>query len=207
MVEYVDMRASISSDLVACKAAFDKTGIPWCIIGGVVLGYARYNDIMSWDTDLDIGIFTEISDVQWRSICGALHAQGFRIGIEKKDFTYGYRETELNIDTYHKDGEFYSSFPKSTPGIKFVEKAKWFDKIQILDFIGDMYPFPNNIEGFVSGHYGCDWKTNIIKDHEQYFNDKRGSREQLMWTKSRASKHGDLWPKALETNDSMGIGQ
>lgn len=198
-----DMREAIGSDLIACKKAFNQAGVPWIILGGVSLGYARYKDIMPWDTDLDVGIFTEITDGQWLSLCAALHTQGFRMSVEKKDFTYGHRRTELNIDTYHKDGEFYNSFPKSTPGIKFVEKAKWFDEIQIVDFLGDKYPIPNHIEDFVSAHYGADWKTNIIKDHEQYFTEKRGGRDQALWTKSRASKHGDLWPKALKVHDSI----
>jgi len=199
-----DMREVIASDLAACKAAFDKVEVPWVIVGGVVLGYARYKDIMPWDTDLDVGIYTEINDVQWQSLIFTLRTKGFRIDGEKKDFTYAYRATELNIDTYHKDGEFYYCFPKSTPGLKFVEKAKWFDDIQIVDFIGDKYPIPNYIEDFVSAHYGIDWETNIIKDHKQYFADKRGSRDQKTWTTSRIGKHGDLWPKILDINDSMG---
>ena len=62
---------------------------------------------------------------------------------------------------------------------------------------------PGNIEAFVADHYGFDWKTNIIKDHVQYFNDKRGSRNQKDWVTSRASKHGDLWPKALRIDDNL----
>jgi len=48
----------------------------------------------------------------------------------------------------------------------------------LVDFLGDKYPMPNNIEDFVIAHYGMDWKTNIIKDHEKYFTDKRGGRDQ-----------------------------
>lgn len=205
MVEYIDRKDIISSDLVACKAAFDKAEVPWVIIGGIVLGYARYKDIMPWDTDLDICIFTEITNMQWNFVYTALHNQGFMFSNDRKDFIYANRETELNIDTYHKDGDFYSSFPKSTPGLKFVEKAEWFDDIQMVDFLGDKYPMPNNIEDFVSAHYGSDWKTNIMKDHEQYFIDKRGGRDQSTWTMCRSSKQGDLWPKILKVDEYMGV--
>lgn len=203
MVEYIDRKDIISSDLIACKNAFDKTEVPWVIIGGIVLGYARYKDVMPWDTDLDICIFTEITDAQWTSIHTSLYNQGFIFGNDRKDFVYANRKTELNIDTYHKDGEFYNSFPKSTPGLKFVEKAEWFETIQMVDFLGDKYPMPNNIEDFVRSHYGSDWKTNIIKDHEQYFIDKRGGRDQSTWLTCRSSKQGDLWPKILKVHEYM----
>lgn len=206
MTEHIDNREAIASDLAACKKAFDSVNIPWVLLGGTVLGYARYKEIMPWDTDLDVGIFTEITDVQWRSLYVALFNQGFvRLSIEKTDFTYGFREVEFNIDMYHKhkDGAFYCSFPTSTPGIKFIDKAKWFDEIQMVDFLGDKYPIPNHLEYFVEAHYGWDWRTNIIKDHEQYFTEKRGGRDQTLWTTSRASKHGDLWPKALEMDDNL----
>jgi predicted nucleotidyltransferase len=45
------MKERIIDDLKACKIAFSQAGIPFIIIGGTVLGYARYNDIMEWDTD------------------------------------------------------------------------------------------------------------------------------------------------------------
>jgi len=60
----MNKKEGIISDLVACKKAFDKINIPWVIIGGIVLGYARYKDIMEWDTDLDVGIFVELSNMQ-----------------------------------------------------------------------------------------------------------------------------------------------
>jgi len=40
--KYVDRRVIITEDLAACKTAFDQAEVPWVIMGGVVLGYARY---------------------------------------------------------------------------------------------------------------------------------------------------------------------
>jgi len=200
----MNKKEGIISDLVACKKAFDKINIPWVIIGGIVLGYARYKDIMEWDTDLDVGIFVELSNMQWKSVHKALCDQGFRIKPERDDFIYGKRKVKFNLEMFHKKGEFYEMFPKSTPDLKIVEQSKWFDEIQLVDFLGDKYPMPNNIEDFVIAHYGMDWKTNIIKDHEKYFTDKRGGRDQSKWLSSRAGKNGDLWPKILKIDDNMG---
>ena len=205
MVEYIDRKDAIISDLKACKTAFDLAGVPWVIIGGIVLGYARYKDVMSWDTDLDIAIFTELTDDRWELLWNALYRNRLRFPNKRVDFMYCYRSAECNLELYHKNGKFYNCFPNSTPGLKFVENARWFDEIQIVDFLGSKYPMPNHIDEFVSAHYGADWKTNIVKDHEQYFIDKRGGRDQLAWITSRASKHGDLWPKILKIDDNMEI--
>ena len=125
------------------------------------------------------------------------------VSANKVDFMYCYRRTECNMEFYHKDGNVYNCFPKSTPGLKFVEKAMWYDEPQIVDFLGSKYPMPNHIEDFVSAHYGADWKTNIIKDHAQYFTEKRGGRDQSLWLTSRAGKQGDLWPKILKLGDKI----
>ena len=210
MVE-VDRRKAIASDLKACKAAFAQAEVPWVIADGIVLGYARYKDIMPWDTDLDIGVFTEISVVKWEALYNALKSNGFGeykgSGIDfsnnKKDFICGYRDIEFNMWLYHKNGNYYESFPESTPGLKFVEKATWYDDPQIVDFLDSKYPMPNNIEDYLSCRYGNDWKTNIVKNHDEHFKDKRGGQDQVLWTKGRMGKHGDLWPKILKIEDNL----
>lgn len=201
----IDNRANIAGDLKACKTAFEAAGVPWVIIGGIVLGYARYKDIMPWDTDVDVAVFTEISDEQWLKLLVNLHRDGLRFPKHKVDFMYCHRNGECNLEFFHRDGDVYSCYPASTPGIKFVENPRWFDDIQHVDFLNGEYPIPNHVEEFVAAHYGGDWRTNIIKDHEIYFADKRGGRNQSTWTTSRASKYGDLWPKALKIGDSMEI--
>ena len=197
----VEMKSKIESDLKACKSAFDEVNIPWVITDGIVLGYARYKDIMSWDTDLDMAVVGEITDEQWQQLFDALRASGFRLKNAKTDFLYGRRETTFNGWLFHKNGDYYEAFPETTPGIKFVDKAIWYDEPQIVDFLGDKYPMPNHIDDYLNCQYGNDWRTNIIKDHEQYFTNKRGSRsDPSKWLTGRCGKDGDLWPKILKVN-------
>ena len=202
--KYKDMSEAIASDLVACKKVFDSVRIPWVIMGGVVLGCVRHNDIMPWDTDLDVGIFIEITDKQWKSVMFALHDRGFRKIINQKiDFTYCYREAELNVWMFHKNGDYYEAFPSTTPKVKFVEKAIWYDEPQIVDFLGDKYPMPNNVDDYLTCQYGSDWENNIVKNHEQYYLDKRGTRDISLWPAGRGVKDGDMWPKMLERTENM----
>jgi len=204
MTKYIDKRDIITSDLVACKKAFDQASIPWVIMGGIVLGYARYKEIMEWDTDLDVGVFVELNTYEWQSLYNALNINGFKFAKEKTDFIYCNRKAEFNMWMFHKNGDYYEAFPKSTPGIKFVEKAIWYDEPQIVDFLGSRYPMPNNMDDYLVCQYGTDWKTNVVKDHEQYYIDKRGTRDISSWPAGRATKKGDMWPKTLKINDNMG---
>lgn len=207
----IDKRNAIVSDLIACKSVFEQLEIPWVIIGGVVLGYARYKDVMLWDTDLDIGIFTELSNNKWKLLYSALVNNGFGEYVGsglgflniKTDFICGYREAEFNMWFFHKNGDYYEAFPKSTPGIKFVEKAIWYDEPQLVDFLSSKYPMPNNLDDYLVCQYGKDWKTNVVTDHEQYYLDKRGTRDVGAWPAGKATKDGPLWPKTLKIGDSM----
>jgi hypothetical protein len=194
---------TIASDLLACKKSFDNVGIPWIIMGGIVLGYARYEKIMEWDTDIDVAVFVELTPKQRQILNKSLDANGFKIGKNKTDFLCGYRKSSYNIWFFHKNGDYCEAFPKSTPGLKFVEKSMWYEDPQIVDFLDDKYPMPNHMEDYLICQYGLDWMTNIVKDHEKYYLDKRGTRKVSEWPAGRATKDGDMWPKLLRIGDNM----
>lgn len=205
MVDYIDKRKEILLDLVACKKAFVEVDIPWVITDGIILGYGRNKDLLPWDTDLDIGVFVELSDMEWQKLYTSLNKHGFKFPNTRSDFVHGDRKAEFGIGFFHKDksGNYYEAFPTSTPGLKFVEKASWHDEPQLVDFLGDKYFIPNNIDDYLACRYGYDWKTNIVKDAEEFFIEKRGGRDQNIWTKGRCSKDGDLWPKIIRTNEYL----
>lgn len=200
-----NMKADIISDLAACKAAFNQVNIPWVVQGGIVLGYARYKDVMSWDTDLDLGVFVELTVKQRQELLKSLNSYGFKHNNKKKDFICGRRKVPLNIFFFHKKGDFYEAFPATTPGFKYIEKAKWHDEPQKVDFLGDKYLMPNYLENWVDAHYGPDWRTNIIKEHSIYLMEKRGKRNDVPgWFLKRRRKDGHLWwPAILKTNEDI----
>ena len=198
----------IALDLAACKKAFDQVRIPWVITDGIVLGYARYKKIMPWDTDLDMGIFVEINNKQWIKIMKSLINNGFRIKRigKKKDFLYCRRQSKFNMWLFHKKGNFYEAFPPSTAGFKFVEKAIWYDKPQMVNFLGDKYPMPNHISDYLTHRYGPNWETNIRKSHNDFFREKRGDPKNVKeWRSHRIRKvDGKLWwPAYLKVGENI----
>jgi len=194
----------IALDLAVCKKVFESLNIPWLIIGGVVLGYARYNEIMPWDTDLDVVVLGDLDADGWNRLYKVFSKNNFR-KFNKRflDFQVGMREAPIDLWIFHKNGNFYESFPHTTPGLKFVEKAIWYDEPRMVNFLGDKYPMPNNMEDYLICQYGKDWKDNVVKDHESYYLDKRGSRVVAEWPSGRGIKNGDMWPKILKVNDTM----
>ena len=202
---YIVNPENIALDLLAFKKAFDNVKIPWEITDGIILGYARYKKIMEWDTDIDMAVYVEVNTSQWQAFRSSLSEIGVKIGINKRDFVCGGRLVPYNIYFFHKKGDFYESFPETTPNFKFVEKAVWHDKPQMIDFLGTKLPMPNHIDDYLDNHYGNDWRTNIIKDHKEWRMNKMG--EYAVVTKKslsgRSGKSGDLWPKVIRINDNI----
>ena len=201
----LQLKDKIISDLAACKAAFDSVKIPWVITDGIVLGYARKGDVLPWDTDLDLGVFCEISSSEWNKLHAALRKEGFGIRNLKQDFVYGKREVKFNMWLFHKEGGFYVSSPRSTPGVKFVEKEMWFDKPQLVKFLGRIYPMPNYLKDYLVTHYGSDWKVEK-PGHSKWRLEKFGTAssryEPDVWLASRCGPSGDLWPKIIRKVDT-----
>jgi len=204
MKKSILMKDRILSDLVACKAAFDQAEIPWVITDGVVLGYVRHNDIIAQDTDLDLGIFHEVSDIEWQRLYIALIGAGFGVASLKQDFVYGRRKSKFNLWMFHKKGDFYEAFPRSTPGIKFVEKAEWYDEIQLVDFLGASYPMPSDLDDYIVCRYGEDWKEARYTHSEwrlEKFGTSSSSFKPDAWLGSRCGPKGDLWPRIMKIGD------
>lgn len=204
-VKVVSMRDKIESDLFACKKAFDQVRIPWIIIDGIVLGYIRHKNIIPWDTDVDVGVFVEVSKKQWRRLHESLRLCGFKIKPRKIDFMYGKRRSRLNMWFFHKskDGKYYEAFPPTTPNLRFVEKAESYDKPQHVKFLGSVFPMPNNLEQYLVDRYGKDWNDRTCT-HEEWRVEKFGTLDQSVkvgqriWLRSRCGRKGDLWPKILK---------
>ena len=197
-------KKNIIADLVACKAAFAAVRIPWVLVDGLVLGYLRHRDVTPGDTDLDFAVCKELSPSEWQLLFSSLRGFGFRFKNLQTDFVYGGRTVKFNFWMYHKKGSFYEVFPKSTPGVKFVEKAKWYDKIQLVNFLGDFYPVPTHIEDYVACRYGADWKE-VSYTHHDWRKEKYGTYgagfERDVWLKSRCGPKGDLWPRIMKVGD------
>jgi len=197
----------IISDLDICREIFQDLKMKWVIIDGIVLGYVRHKGIIPWDTDVDLAVLEEITPERWKQLYNSLRKQGVSIKPVLRDYVYGRRKGSIGIWFYHKVGNYYEAYPETTPGLKFVEKREWYDKLQIVDFLNDKYPMPNHLENYLNCRYG-DWK-NERYTHDEWRVEKFGTLKQdeksqkSIWTKSRCGKNGDLWPKIMFIEDTL----
>ena len=204
---YDNVSEGITSDLAACKRAFRKVNIPFVIIDGIVLGYVRHNGIIPWDTDVDLAVIQEVSPGKWKQLWKSLKEERITIRTDFRDYVYSRRTVGIGIWFYHKKGDYYESYPETTPGLKFVEKAVWYDNIQMVDFLGSKYPMPNNLEDYLNCRYGK-WREERYT-HDEWREEKFGTLKQdkesqkKIWTRSRCGKNGDLWPKVMLKEDSL----
>ena len=199
-------RAGIASDLIACKAAFDRVKIPWILIDGLVLGYVRQKDIIPGDTDLDLAVCKELSDSEWDRLYTSLREAGFHPRKKKTDFIYGRRRVKFNLWLYHREGDYYVAYPPTAPGMKYIEKAKWYDKIQLVNFLDAFYPMPTHLGDYLVCRYGSDWNE-ARYTHTQWrlekFGISTGHYEPEVWLKSRCGPKGDLWPRIMRIEDKL----
>jgi len=160
-------RLGIIKDLGDIKKAMDARDVPFVLMYGLVLGYIRHRDVMEWDTDVDIGVFIELTEKQKQGIYKSLNTlAGYGQVAPCGDFIYGKRSVPLNLWFYHKVGIYYKAWPSTTP-YNFVLKEKWFDNPIQVDFLEDEYLIPNNVYDYLTCHYGP-WKKEIIKSHPQW---------------------------------------
>lgn len=160
-------RLGIIKDLQGIKKAMDARGVPFVLMYGLCLGCVRHGDVMEWDTDIDIGIFIELTEKQRQGIYKSLMTiAGYRYMTPKGDFIYSSKSVPLNLWLYHKEGEYYKAYP-STTGRSFILKAKWFDNPVNVNFLGDEYLIPNNVFDYLTCHYG-NWREEIIKSHPEW---------------------------------------
>ena len=169
-------KPGIIKDLKMIKKAMDARNIPFVLMYGLCLGYVRHRDVMEWDTDIDIGVFVELTEKQKQGMYKSLNTMaGYGQVAPCGDFIYGKKSVPLNLWLYHRTENYYKAWPTTSFSIvdgkkapfNFVLKAKWFDKPIAVDFLGDKYFIPNNVFDYLTCHYGP-WKKEIIKSHPKW---------------------------------------
>jgi hypothetical protein len=153
--EAFDRRAAVA--LAALSAELEKLGVKAFLISGTLLGYLREGNFISWDKDIDVGVFT--SDIKLGDIESAFR-QAPEFSVRRLDFN----SDRLRVD--HVNGVKVDIFPHY-----FVEAdgkvwhdgtaTRWwnspFDMAEI-EFLGERQYVPEDPERYLDENYG-NWRV------------------------------------------------
>ncbi len=171
-----------------CKT-LEKCGVQFCIDGGTLLGIHRENRLLPWDNDMDLYADRK-QTMRFILSAMALTIKGYRINLKRvKEDLPPLKKGDLRLIKIRKrlgegkgnylliDLIIKSNFGDRTywtvgsqkPVLKSVE-SKFYAKFESIQFKGQAYPTPNDLNNYLTARYG-DWKKQV-KDWD-YLRDDR----------------------------------
>ena len=174
-----------------------ETKTPYWLTDGTLLGYYRENNLLSHDTDTDIGImFQDFRPTTLRRMQEA----GFEIY-----HTFGYPENSFEISLTRKgiktdlfffyprgDKVYHCAFFKGQQRIDYEYDR--FD-LQDIDFLGHRFSAPTNILRYVTTKYGPGWQTPVV-DWDWAYSPANHIKTNIVVDPSRQKQRFEEWMKS-----------
>jgi len=154
--------------LIEVKAVLTKYKQPAIMSDGIVLGYVRDGDFISWDFDADF--FLEAEKVM--GLEDHIANEFSSLGYEIITVRGGLNDWKVAIDKYDYHIDLRSFFRVKDMHISKVKRSngKWsvytmptgfMDNLQEIEFRGGLYLIPHDTEGYLTHLYGPDWRIPI----------------------------------------------
>jgi FkbM family methyltransferase len=144
-------------DLEDIKAAFDKLGLSFFLIDGVLLGAIREQNFIKWDWDVELAVFEEEIMPNINSLLNELFSSGFEI-ININPFSSFFKINIMKRGTKFSLVGLKKTRNKWRYRALFRYPAKLFDDAQFINFLGTEYLIPYPPEEMLTFIYG-QWKT------------------------------------------------
>ncbi len=141
-------------NLLDFKKVMDKHGIVFGLWFGTLLGAVREKNFIEYDEDIDIFILNE----DRKKVLNALFDLE-NIGL--KVVRYNEKKGLLSIirDDEYIDMYFYRKvFNMRRMGPNTIE-SKYLENMDTINFLGEVFPVPANVEDVLTILYGKDWKV------------------------------------------------
>jgi len=153
--EYPLNKESCYENLKIIHDVFVKHNIFFWLGEGTALGFTRDNDFISWDDDLDIGIYFKDKD-KFLNCIEDLKKFGFRLGIIINNNFYSFMRGGERIDIELIGNNLKCiSCSKSNWDLEPCEKILPFLKFKKINIRGKVYNIPK--EEYLEALYGKDW--------------------------------------------------
>ncbi len=155
--------------LLAAKTALENVGVPWFVSFGTLLGLVREGDFISFDTDIDLGIWPE---APLDKVVASMQEHGFvlRPKYENGELipVRDRLKDTVNVPLYFRDKiaiDIYLHYPtknKIRSGMMVGPETLWFEvskfTLKTGYFLGHQIPIPSDPERYLQENYG-EWRT------------------------------------------------
>lgn len=141
--------------LAAGADLLDDLGLRWWLSSGTALGAYRDGELISHDTDLDVGVLGNADDL--KAIDGGFSAAGFTsVRVMAYQRAYSLRGVIFDIYLFTRAGDLLvvdTDCGRMTKPARLVESLAW------VELGGREYPIPNPPDEYLRIRYGQGWRT------------------------------------------------
>ena len=160
------MNAKLAKDaLLDVKSILDKEGVKFFLDWGTCLGAYRDKKFIDWDYDIDLAIKTEYFVENYQRLRQLFLNFGFAVEEIVKPFGYCWKfylkRDDISVDMHsiHLLGDKRFIYVGRGKDVTVVMKAKYFEKGQEIDFLGEKFLIPSPVKEYLTDEYGKDFMT------------------------------------------------
>jgi len=154
---FTDEELNIRNDgLIKIKHGMVKLKIDFFLMMGVLLGAVRDKNFIKWDWDVELGLFSDLVIDRLDEIVEVFRNDHFKVVVVNRSYedlkiNLFYYENKFTLWGLHKHGNWMQRKSYRFP-------IRYFETLDIIEFQGEKYSTPNNVESLLLYIYG-DWKT------------------------------------------------
>lgn len=164
-----NFKANGNEVLLKAKKALDEIGVLFWLDYGTLLGVYRDGKLISYDTDVDVGVF--LNDYSPK-IIEAMEGEGFsyerKIVVDEGKYameqSFSYLNVKIDLFYYRQEGRKMIShlFPLDAQK-KFIVREIYttFSDFKEIEFLNNSFKIPKDTELRLEETYGTDWRIPI----------------------------------------------
>ena len=154
----------------------DRLNINYFLQTGILLGAVRNQDLIKWDWDIEISVFSKEFLNQIDPLADSLRDEGFKIlNINKKE-----NDSKIDfIGKYPDEVTGYTVFSWNYSKIKdvywrreFSVPSKFLNSFSTVNFFGRKFNCPNNPKEYLTFAYG-DWQKPLRTSDKDLYNSNK----------------------------------
>jgi len=171
---YTDEELQIRNrGLQEVKLVLEKVETDCILIFGALLGAYREKKFIKWDWDVELAVFSESFFYKFDILEKEAIKQGFT--IEKINISNNFFKAHLKKYDNKYTLLGFDLVGKMRRTRLYKVPSKFFETLDSIEFLGEIYKTPSSIEEYLIYTYGEEWKTplvHIVGENKEYFSEK-----------------------------------